>query len=422
MSFPRSMGKESCAEATRAGESEQTFLTQAREGFSCQPLIVILLSLDEVIRMKQWLLVCLVLLLFGTTVVAMPLCNYRSPRTDISDLAISFSYHYYNDPYGFADYDIDTGQLKVDYTRLFDSPEFGFDIAAKSDITISVSSLSSFLTTAEGNFKRYFSPEVLYFGFAGASGKSASSYKTIGLEVKLGVGYGRFTDVTPLAKAMKIDAYLVKKGSISKHLDDLDLEAIAYEIDSIATYETFADLLDVLQEIIEGTGFIRVGELDALDIYEIAGIIEDENYVRYCGGDVKVGIGYELLDPLGEPNDLLGTVSFNYAFTTTPQAQFLVQGALSTLSGSYDILRTHELEITLGYNYLIAKRVTLFSSYSFSRQMWDGTPTDIHSLSLDLVLTPVEYARVTLGIQFRHEPYFLEWSQDIELLISMDLL
>lgn len=369
--------------------------------------------------MKQFLLLGLVFFLVGTVTVAMPLCDYRSPRTDLSDLGMSFSYHYYNDPYGLSGQDINAGQLKIGYTHLFDSPDFGYDLSVKNDMTISVLSLSSFLAIAEGNFKRYFSPEAPYFGFAGTSGKSASSYQTIGLSVNLGVGYGRFTDVTPLAKAIKIDSYLVRKKSISNHLDDADLATIAYEIDSVATYESLADLLGVIQEFIEGTGLAKAGGLDALDIYEMTRIIEDDSYVRYCGGDVKVGLGYEILDPLGGPNDLLARAAFNYAFTTTPQAQFLAQG---TLSGSYDILRTHRLEITLGYDYLITDMASLYSSYSLSREMWDGVPTDIHYLSLDLVLTPVENARVTLGMRFRHEPYFLEWCKDITLMIGMDLL
>lgn len=351
--------------------------------------------------------------------MAVPLCNYRSPRTNLSDLEISFSYNYHNDPYGLSDRDRNFGQLKVDFTRLYDSPEFGFDASIKNDMTISVLRLSTYLITADGNFKRYFASDTPYFGFAGISGKSASAYEMIRLAVSFGIGYGRFTDVTPLAKAMKIDDYLVEHKSISKRLDDLDVEAIAIEIDSIDTYDSLADLLGVVQEIIEGSGLTKAGGLDALDIYEIGRIIADDDHPRYCGGDVKLGVGYEIIDPFGGPSDFLATAAFNYAFTTTPQAQFLAQGSFL---GSYEILQTHQISLALSCDYVLTDIISLFSSYSFSRETWDGVPTDTHTISLELELTPIETARVALGMHFAHEPYYLEWSMDVTLLISMDLL
>ncbi len=348
-----------------------------------------------------------------------PLCDYQSFNTNISDLDIGFSYHYYNDPYGLSEQDVSEGELHIGYDRLYDSPDFGFDITMSNDMNISTLTLSSFLVTGGGNLRRYFTTDAPYFGIAGVSARSASSYETIGLFVKLGIGYGRFTDVTPLAKAIKIDAHLYEKGSISAHLDQTVLKSLAYEIDNIDTYDSMTALLRSLQQIIEGPSTSELDQLDALDVYEMAQIVEDKDYTRYCGGSINVGIGYEILDPMGRSNDLLATAAFNYAFTTTPQAQFLIKGVFS---GTYDFLRTNQIEITACYDYFISNVVSLSSKYSFSRETWNGTATDKHNLKFDLVLTPVEGANITLGFQFGHEPYFLEWSQDVKFTIGMSLL
>lgn len=230
--------------------------------------------------MRRLLLFVALLLLGQWEAWAVPLCEYRSPRTDLLDLGISFSYTYHNDPYGISAQDHNFGQLLVDYTRLFDSPTIGFNIFVENDMTISVLHLSSYLTTAEGSLKRYFSPDAAYFGFATVSGKSATSYEALRLEVSLGVGYGRFADVTPLAKAMNIDDYLYEHKSITEHLDDLDLQAIALEIDSIDTYDSLADLLAVIQEFIEGSGLAKATGLDALDISRMGRIIEESDHPR----------------------------------------------------------------------------------------------------------------------------------------------
>ena len=362
----------------------------------------------------------LLILSFSAAVSAgVPLCNYRAPVSDIYSLGIGFSYHYYNDPYGLSERDIDSGQLLLDYSRRHDSPDFGFDLAVKNDMQISTVALSSFLINAEGNVKRYFSPDEPFFGVAGATAKSASSYKTIGLSAKLGIGYGRFTDVTPMAKAVEIDAYLAAQGSITSHLEGTDLESLAHEIDNIDRYKTPKDLLDALRDIIEISRLAREGGLNALDIYEMAQIVQDDRHPRYCGGSASVGLGYELLDPMGEANDLLATASFDYAFTATPKAQFLIRG---DFSGAYDFMSTNQVHVRASYDYEVSRMFDLSLAYSFSRETWDGDPTDKHDLCLDATFTPVRNASIVLSVHLSHEPYFLEWKQDVKFEIGMQLL
>ncbi|MCD5416157.1 hypothetical protein LR032_03525 [Candidatus Bipolaricaulota bacterium] len=371
-------------------------------------------------NVKRYLFfVILLLALAGMTAVTIPLCEYISHRTDISDLRINFAYRYHNDPYGLRGRDIDEGELFIDFTRRFDSPDFGFNIAVTTDMRISTVALSSFSVIAEGDLKRYFAAGAPHFGVAGVRAKTSSAYETIGLFVRLGIGYGRFTDVTPLAKALKINAHLLEQEAISEHLARIDLLSIAHEIDNIDTYETLADLLTVLRQIIEGSGLVRIGGLDALNIYEMARIIEDDRHPRFCGGNVSVGIGYEILDPMKGRNDILATAVFNYALITTPQAQLLISGSFS---GAYDFLATHQIRITAAYDYIISDIVSLSALHSFSRETRGGLPTDKHDLAIDLMLTPVEGAYVALGMRFAHRPWFLELRKDITFRIGMDLL
>jgi len=365
--------------------------------------------------MRRWVFVLGPLLLGVASIASsMPLCEYRSPLTDLSDLSIAFSYQYHNDPYGLKAEDVNQGHFNVSYVRLYDTPEFGFDLSLQSDMAISVLDVSTYTMTADGNYKRYFASEGDYFAFAGGSARSSSSYQALGLSVNLGIGYGRFTDVTPLAKASRIDAYLVNRGTLTAHLHPVDLQALtahlhpvdlqalASEIGSIASYDSLAGLLAAVQDIIEGSGYLKAGGLDALDISEITLLIEEEGFSRYCGWDIKAGIGYQLLDPSGGANDVLITGALNYAFTTTPKAQFLVQAA--------------------SYDYLIADFLTAGASYRFSRETWGGIPTDIHRICFDIALKPLTAADVGLSVILEHRPYYTEWSVDIALSISMDLL
>jgi len=353
------------------------------------------------------------------TGLSIPLCEYESPLTDLSTLVLSFAYQYHNDPYGLENYDISEGLFGAEYVQLFDTPEFGFDISLQNEMLISTVGASTFSTVADGNYKRYFSSEAAYFAYAGASARSSSSFEAVGLSFNVGLGYGRFTDVTPLAKAVRIDEFLVERGSLTGQLHPVDQQIIAREIGSAASFDSLADLLAVVLEIIEGSGLVRAGGLDALDISEVTRLIQERGLSRYCGWDLKFGLGYALLDPSGGENDLLIASAFNYAFTTTPNVQFLVQGSFS---GTTELLETNRIDVTVAYDFLIADFLNLNAAYDFSRETWASEPTDIHRLSFDLLLTPVDTANVVLGVSLEHRPYYLEWDVDVQLSIQMELL
>ncbi len=351
--------------------------------------------------------------------VAVPLCDYQSPKTDLSNMILNFSYQFHNDPYGLEARDISQGQFIVEYVRLFDIPEYGFDISFVNDMTLTADSFAKYSISADGNYKRYFSTEENYFAYAGASSRSSSSYQKLGVVFNLGVGTGRFTDVTPLAKATRINDYLVERGSLSHDLHNVDLQILALEIGSSASYESLAELLTVIQEVIENSGLVRLGGLDALDISEITRFIRTEGFARYCGWDLKMGMGYELLDPSGGGNDLLLSGAFNYALATTPKAQLLMQGSFS---GPLDILMTNRIDLKGSYDYFISNFLSAGATYDFSRETWAGLPTDTHQIAFELELSPVDSANVVAGVFLEYRPYYLEWSVDIQLSIQMDLL
>jgi hypothetical protein len=350
---------------------------------------------------------------------AVPLCDYRSPLTDLSNLVMSFSYEYVNDPYGAKERDVNAGRFVVDYKRLYDTAEYGFDVGVANQLDISLLDVSSYSTVADGNYKRYLTSDGDAFAFAGASVRSSSSYSSLGVSVDLGLGLGRFNDVTPLAIATRIDEDLVRRGRLTDHLRAADLQILAYEIGSRQTYLSLGDLLSVVQEIIESSGFVRPGGLDALDLSKITSLLQDEGFTRYCGWDGKLGIGYELLDPSGGTNDLLVTAAFNYAFTTGPDVQLLLGGSLS---GPPSLFTTNRIDMDAEYDYIVSEFLNVKATYAFSRETWAGIPTDAHRIGLSLVLTPLNTADVTLTMSLEQRPYYLEWSVDIRLGISIQLL
>ncbi len=350
---------------------------------------------------------------------ASPLCAYVSPKTDISQLGMSFAYDYHKDPYGLSEHDIDYGQLKINYGQLVEGLSLGYEVNVDGKMEISSENVSSFLVSANGSFKYYFSDQHPYFGFAGIQGVTNSSYDKVGVFANIGIGYGRFNDVTPLVKAKRIDEYLVKHDVISRDLPQIDVNGIAYRIDDRNKYDSDAELLAEIQGIVEGSGLARQEGLSALDIYRITETVEDSSITRYCGGTIRVGVGYEISDPTDESNDLLATISLDYAFAATPKEQFLVRG---TFSSSYDILNTYRCDLQLAYDYDLTDFLTVSSAFSFLGEIWNGEPRDTHNVTLDVQLKPLPGANVTFETQLRREPEYLEWGTEISIRVGIDLL
>jgi hypothetical protein len=304
-------------------------------------------------------------------------------------------------------------------------------------MTVALPAEPDYLISAKGNLKRYVRPEegidLPIFGFAGAVGRSAAEYETIGVSMSLGVGYGRFSDVSPLAKAQLVDEHLVevyrenprKKRGLTDPLDDSELVVLAQLIDSAEEYATTAELLrDITDRVFDQSGKLLL-DLDALLLYEIEQIITDDSIARYCGGEVRLGLEYELLDPQHGPNNLLANAAFEYALATTPRAQFLMQGGLSV---GYDVFQAYRVEFSAHYSQSVGDRIAFEAGYDYERERFAdregnrGEPTWRHELSFQLNLIPAQGTWVALEARFCHQPFFVQWCADIHLSIGVDLL
>ena len=314
---------------------------------------------------------------------------------------------------------------------LFDSPLIGYDYSIDGDTTISVLELSTYQIDAQGSLKwfleqdREASAVRPTFVFSGLSTGVSSTSERPSVSVLLGVGTGRFNDVTPLAKAVRIDEILYAAGSLTEHLADVDLLSLARAIGNISVYPSSAELLTAIEgEILFSSGVVIEDGLDATDLALIEGVLDDDRLTRYCGGDLRLGLEYELIDTSHGPNDLLATLSANYAFTTTPDSQFLISSAIS---GSHNIWQANRIALNASYNYVARETYSFSVSYSYLREQFlslEGTigdPTSSHEIVAGLNVTPTANTLVTMSVQLCHEAHFTEWCSDISLSLGLDL-
>lgn len=343
------------------------------------------------------------------------LCEYQAPETYLQDLKLSFYYRHFDAPDAPGP-EVSSGRLFASYYLLQDSPTFGLSFTGSGELHLQGLAIGKIAGEGSGTLRRYFQEEAPYFAFGGVEASWASGFTLPGVEVRGGLGYGHFTDVTPLAKAYRIEAKLLELGAIASALSKQAIMAVAEQIARRAEFPQLADLMAALEEIIEGETHAT---LDARALLAIEEVVEEEGWSRYCGYALQVGVGYELVDPEGMPRDFLVTMSAEGALAPEPGSQLLVR---ASLSGPLPIAEQYTLTFTASYDYRLNDTTTFVAQYSLRQvkpreQLPAGDQSAAFRLNFDF-----GGADFSLQITFSKVAEDPTWTQDLLISVGMDIL
>ena len=392
-----------------------------------------------------------VFLVSSIAVIAKPLslCDFQSVDTHFKDMRLSFNYRYFNDA-STEGIDVSSGRIAVAYSELMDSLNEGFSLSGNVEISLSDFTPVSGLGQGAGTLRHYLSEEEPLFGFGGLEASFTTSLPQPHMELRAGIGYGRFSDVTPLAKARRIEQKLLKLGAIPDALPDPVIMALAEQISRRAEFTSLQELMNKIQTLIqqasetpvEPLSVVMVGvELNTLNelLSNIEGLIEDASGTtlnaqallviqdemlrtgdeRNCGWAVQGGIGYELTDPYGGTRDLLLTASADAAVAPDPDSQILLH---ASFSGPLTSIQDNTLSLTASYVYTLTDQLAFNADYALkSIPGEDGLENVSHSASFELALG-FGGASVALQLALTRDPGVPGWSSDLTLSMAMDLL
>lgn len=353
---------------------------------------------------------------------AVRLCDYKPPQTDLASLWLGGSYRYFDDPVTPA-VDVNAGRAALTLNRLFDSPAFGYTVSGTGELGLVGFSVAGIAAQGAGAARYYFVPGEPFFGFGGFNVGYSTRQPQLGATLSVGAGYGRFTDVTPLAKAFRIQKLLLDRKVITGDLPDSVLLAVGEEIGRWKEYAAGKTPADAAKDLAaEVVALIRKGVGVSIDPRSILAI-EDEILAtgaeRYCGWAVQAGLGYELADPYGGPQDVVVTASVDAAYAPSQGAQLLIRGLAI---GPFDIVNQHTLTVTLSYEQDLSATSALQASAVFQRiKPFDLDPKD--SLSVNAQLTFVlGRANFGVGLALGKAADTPGWSVDLSLSVSMKIL
>jgi len=346
---------------------------------------------------------------------AISLCDFHSPVTYLSNMRLSFGYRYYDDA-ATAGIDVNSGRITLDYDQLSDSPDFGFTMLGSAELAIDNFVPTGWLGNGAGTFRYYLLEATPLFAFGGLEASLATSQPQPGVDVVVGAGYGRFTDVTPLAKAIRIGEELMDLRTFIDPLSDETLMNIASVIGREIEYDALKDLVADVEALIEAA---TSAELDARALLTIEEVILAVGDNRKCGWAVQGGIGYELVDPFGGSRTIVMSISADAAYASGPRDQLLFH---ASFTGPFEILSENTLTATATYEYVLGEDSTFHGDYTLQRVQPLGLAASTsHAAGLSIGFD-IGGADVTIQVSLAREAADLGWSIDVSLAAAMDLL
>jgi len=349
----------------------------------------------------------------GASAAPLSVCSYISPETNLQSLGLSMSYRYYDD-WATPGVDASGGRAALDFSRLYDSPDFGYTLTGNAELLLANFLPTSGLGDAAGTFRYYFTQDAPAFGFGGVEASVATGQPQPAVHISAGLGYGRFSDVTPLAKAFKIETELLKANAIRNPLGDSALMGIAKVIGTVyaSTKDQVADIVNQIQ-VASGVA------LDPRLVLKVEDLVLATGDERFCGWAVQAGVGYQLVDPYNQPQGFLVTASADAAFVPNPDGQVLFHAGLS---GPLNILDQNTLRVRASYDYVLSETSLLRATYTLLQVQPLGQPASTSQIAALLLGFVVGRADMGLQVSLSKPANASAWSIDVSVSAAINFV
>lgn len=222
-----------------------------------------------------------------------------------------------------------------------------------------------------------------WFGFAKLDVRSArqldslnrNTFKHIESNFQVGGGYGRYINVTALAKAVRIEEHLVNEGVIKDHMPKETMIKIANIIDRESefrgiygdTYEK--EWYEAIEKEIRESGYLVGNALGAIGILRIQEVLKGINEIvnqRYYGWDLDLGVLFNLSTPDTTPTNppaLALSGRFSYPIGWRSQVD-----AFASVNTPIDSTFFKQVIMAAGINYLyeLSNRINFVLNYNLN--------------------------------------------------------
>lgn len=297
------------------------------------------------------------------------LCSFQSPLTDLTTFFMTFNYSYMDLP-DTPHVDLSSGRLSASFSRTHDEQNFALSAGATAELSFDHLQLERVLGNAYLSARFYVTDADPLYMFTEVKADLSDAALQSGLELRLGTGLGRLTDVSPLARAIRIESALLGTLVLSQPLSDASLQTMGQLIGRAVEFSGIGALVSEIESVIEHDAGTT---LTTRALLSIAEQIRSEVVSQQCGWTAQFGIGYELLRRFGGTRKLLLSLSTDMAQPMGLTSQVKIHADVS-----YPLFVdavAYALSASAQYSRRLSEATRLVAGYALQRVRQIAQPT-----------------------------------------------
>jgi len=329
---------------------------------------------------NSWSAALLFVVLVGGACAANPLspCDYAPAESSFVRLSTEGSLQWYDDAYTDDRGSSLSGSALADFRQIYDSGSFAYRVEASTELSLRPEDLQIEATVA-GDYKRYFRDDVFTVGAVELSGDIADGFEA---NATGGFGAGRFRDVTPLAKAIKIQNAFLDAGILLAPVEEVILLEAAQTLGEVGP--TQDEKIAQIEQLLLETGLVKDDDIGAMGLLRLEEIVVSLEEARLCGWDVQVRVGVSASAwPFEGLVDTL-VLDWNWAVVPVPVLQWVANATLKLRPTQWE---HYVAELELATSRRLQGNWRLRADYRLSYDhLWsDPDPTVDHRLHASLL-------------------------------------
>lgn len=325
--------------------------------------------------------------------------DYQVPVSAADRLLIDFSMNHATTG---ADATTSKGNIGGIYKRFYDSLPFGYSIdligSGLLDRNIETDAYdTNYQINGDVGVKKYLMESNPFlrdsFGSVRATSDMSKAYDRPTSALTVGMGYGRFIDATALAKAVRIEAFLMKEGELSDHLPKDIILALSQIIQREDEYkdkfgeiykkEWYKDMEAVMTE----SGLLQEDGLSAIGVLRIEEILEREEIAdRFYGWDVALGSKFDITTPYTDQDRSIAHLDVTASYARPIAWRWQISERLSINTPFDSIGQAFSLSLSSDISYELSNRIDLRLRHLFRLDKPEvGNTENSHSLGASFI-------------------------------------
>ena len=368
-------------------------------------------------RCSRWLVTLFFVSLVGGVCLANPIspCDYAPAESSFVRLSTEGSIQWYDDAYADDRGSSLSGSAVADFERIYDSGSFAYRLDANTELSLRPEDLQIEASIA-GDYKRYFRDDVFTVGAVELTGDTADGFEA---DATGGFGAGRFRDVTPLAKVIRIQNAFLDAGILLAPLEEPILLEAAQTLGEVGP--TQDEKIAQIEQLLLKTGLVKDDDIGARGLLRLEEIVASLEEARLCGWDVQARVGVSASAwPFEGLVDTL-VLDWNWAVVPVPVLQWAASATLKLRPTNW---QRYVADLELATSQRLGESWRLRADYRLSYDhLWSGEdPTVDHRLHASLLAEIAANLSVSLTGEIGYETGDEEPTAMLTVNLAYDVL